>query len=217
MDSYKGTTKGKTVRNEWNHFFVEKATKIFNEKRVVIDIGGTLGLDGAKVNRPVKKETAFLIDIIKASGAEYKVLDKVPDYKPDMVGDIHDLPFSDNSVEAIFCCSVLEHVENPIRAVEELYRVLKPGGYLFMYAPFLYHYHPMKGYYGDFWRITYDGWGYLTRSFSSTEISPVFGPIATLANLTPFFYKKAGVFSWIDRLFYKGSRQTSGHNIFCIK
>jgi len=58
---------------------------------------------------------------------DYKILDQVGDYCPDIVGDIHNLPFLDNSQEAIICIAVLEHVENPIKAMEEMYRTLKPG------------------------------------------------------------------------------------------
>ena len=60
---------------------------------------------------------------------DYKILDKVADYSPDIVGDIHELPLEDNSVDAILCSAVLEHVEEPQRAVKEMYRVLKKGGY----------------------------------------------------------------------------------------
>lgn len=201
------------MKNEWDTFFVEKAEKIFSEKGQVIDIGGTLGLKPGHASRGNKTN----LDFLQPYAHKYIVLDKVPDYHPNIVGDIHALPLADNSTDAILCLSVLEHVENPIIAVEEVRRVLKPGGYALFYAPFLYHYHPEEGYYKDFYRITYDGWGYLTREFSSVELSPVHGPIATLANLTPLFYKKAGVFAWLDRLLYPKSRQVSGYNVFCVK
>ena len=42
--------------------------------------------------------------------------------------DILRLPFADSSFDTIFTSSVLEHVEDPARALEEMFRVLKPGG-----------------------------------------------------------------------------------------
>ncbi|MGB0788636.1 MAG: class I SAM-dependent methyltransferase, partial [Marinirhabdus sp.] len=42
--------------------------------------------------------------------------------------DICDLPFKNNTYDYIFCNHVLEHIPNHIKAMEELYRVLKPGG-----------------------------------------------------------------------------------------
>jgi SAM-dependent methyltransferase len=202
------------MRNEWDRFFVYYSIKIFEEKKHIIDIGGTLGLRPDKSNR-VKGETEFLLPYF--STVDYKVLDKVADFNPDIVGDIHDLPLKNDSVDAIFCCSVIEHVENPIRAVEEVCRVLKPGGYALFYAPFLFYYHPMPGYYGDFYRFTYDGWEYLTRQFSTREISRVHGPFGTLLNLIPRMSKHASWLKPVDSLLRPNSRQVSGYNVFCVK
>jgi SAM-dependent methyltransferase len=203
-----------TLRNEWDLFFHDKVKKIFEEKKEVIDIGGTLGLDRKRSNRG-KKETEWLLPYLEH--VQYKVLDKVADFNPDIVGDIHDLPLPDDSVDAIVCSSVIEHVENPIRAMEEVYRVLKPGGYAFFYAPFLYYYHPMPGYYGDFYRFTYDGWEYLTRHYASREIRPVHGPVATILNLVPFMSKRVDWLRRFDRWWRPNSRQVSGYNVFCVK
>lgn len=46
----------------------------------------------------------------------------------DVKADICDLPFADNSYDIIFCNHVLEHIPDDIKAMQELYRVLKPGG-----------------------------------------------------------------------------------------
>lgn len=200
--------------NEWNGFFREKAKKIFEEKSEVIDIGGTLGLDGGKSNR-VKAPNVWLNQYLDR--VDYKILDKVADYNPDIVGDIHDLPFPDNSVESIICSSVLEHVENPIRAVEEIYRVLKPGGYAYFYAPFIFYYHAEPGYYKDFYRFTYDGWEHLTRQFASREIAPVHGPFAAMLNLLPFLSDKVDWVRPLDSWLRPNSRQASGYNVFCVK
>lgn len=202
------------MANEWNGFFREKAKKIFEEKAEVIDIGGTLGLDRGRSNR-LKTQNQWLEQYLP--NVSYKVLDKVPDYHPDIVGDIHDLPLADNSVDAIICSSVIEHVENPIRAVEEIYRVLKPGGYAYFYAPFIFYYHAEKGYYKDFYRFTYDGWEYLTRQFASREIEPVHGPFAAMLNLLPFFSDRVDWVRPIDNLLRPGSKQASGYNVFCVK
>ncbi len=86
----------------------------------------------------------------------YKIMDPVPDYNPDFVGDIHKMTFKDGEWDALFCLAVLEHVEDPVRAVEECHRVLKSGGKALFYQPFLYYYHAEVGYYKDFWRFSID-------------------------------------------------------------
>src|SRR6185437_1199275 len=195
----------------WDTFFKDKIQKIFSEKHLIIDIGGGLRIDSLRNNRKEDKHNWILPFV---SNVDYKILDKVPDFNPDIVGDIHSLPLADNSVDAVICIAVLEHVEDPKKAMEEIHRVLKPGGYAFIYAPFLFYYHPEKGYYGDFYRFTNEGMLYLARQFSSSELCAVRGPIATAMNLLPFFSKRTRMFDYLDRWLRPHSKQVSGYNMF---
>ena len=56
--------------------------------------------------------------------------------KIDIVSDIADIPVQEASFDAILCSEVLEHVSDPVPAIDELARVLKPGGTLILTAPF---------------------------------------------------------------------------------
>ena len=51
-------------------------------------------------------------------------------YSPiaDVKADICNLPFDDNSFDVVFCNHVLEHITDDTKAMQELYRVLKPSG-----------------------------------------------------------------------------------------
>jgi len=43
-------------------------------------------------------------------------------------GTGENLPFQDNSFDVVFCCDVLEHVNDLEKAIHEVARVIKPGG-----------------------------------------------------------------------------------------
>ena len=47
----------------------------------------------------------------------------------DVKADICNLPFKENEFDIIFCNHVLEHIPDDTKAMQELYRVLKPGGF----------------------------------------------------------------------------------------
>ncbi|MCH2194515.1 class I SAM-dependent methyltransferase [Kordia sp.] len=53
----------------------------------------------------------------------------------DVKADICDLPFEDNSFDTILCNHVLEHIPDDTKAMQELYRVLKPSGMAILQIP----------------------------------------------------------------------------------
>ena len=53
----------------------------------------------------------------------------------DVKADICNLPFADNSYDVILCNHVLEHIPNDTKAMQELYRVLKPNGMAILQIP----------------------------------------------------------------------------------
>ncbi len=200
-----------------NNFYKENIKKIFTESKIVIDIGGGLRISKEKGNW-FSEGNAWIEPLLEK--VEYKIMDPVDTYNPDIVGDIHNMPFIDESQDAIICLSVLEHVEDPIRAAQELYRVLKSGGQLFVYVPFLYYYHAEKGYYGDFWRFTEDSLRFMFKNFSHFEIRRARGAIETWFKLSPFgrFRVVLNFSRFLDKVTGKDkSNQTSGFYVFLIK
>lgn len=92
----------------------------------------------------LKKETDFFISDLKVlhfapEQAFYKRFRRMEniDYTTtdlnsplaDVEADICDLPFKDNTYDVILCNHVLEHIPNDQKAMQELYRVMKPGGW----------------------------------------------------------------------------------------
>jgi len=95
----------------------------------------------------------------------------------DIIASLKELPLKNDSVDGIICDNVLEHVENPSLAIQEMYRVLKPGGYLYVSTPFLY---PFHGSPSDYQRWTKKGMEHLLRDFLIKDSSLRAGPASAL-------------------------------------
>lgn len=54
--------------------------------------------------------------------------------------DIHQMPFDNDRFDVAFCNHVMEHVDDDIKAMQEIHRVLKPGGFAIIQIPF---FHPI--------------------------------------------------------------------------
>lgn len=84
-------------------------------------------------NAPLKllhfaPEQAFYNRFKKLDNLDYTTTD-LNSPLADVKADICNLPFQDNSFDVILCNHVLEHIPDDTKAMQELYRVLKPGGW----------------------------------------------------------------------------------------
>ena len=91
----------------------------------------------------------------------------------DLVCDISNLPLKKESVDLIISIAVLEHVSNPGIIAREISRVLKPGGKIFIYIPFIQGYHASPY---DYQRYTISGIEYLFKDFRIIEVRCGSGP-----------------------------------------
>jgi len=73
-------------------------------------------------------EQCFLKRFQKLNNLNYTTTD-LESPIADVKADICNLPFEDNSYDIILCNHVLEHIPDDTKAMQELYRVMKPGGY----------------------------------------------------------------------------------------
>jgi SAM-dependent methyltransferase len=94
-------------------------------------------------------------------------VDSIPFVNTCLVADIHNLPFVDNSVDGIFCTGTLEHVEDPHRAMSEMYRILKLNCLIHLEVPFIQPFHKDPQ---DYWRWTLDGLHLFARQHGFQEI-----------------------------------------------
>ena len=105
----------------------------------------------------------------------------VPYITTDVVGFAEDLPFEDNSFDAVFSFAVLEHVKLPFAAASEMSRVLKPGGTLAVCAAFM---QPVHGYPHHYFNMTSMGLQVLFEEQINIEkqfVNSGTGPVWSLA------------------------------------
>ncbi|MEM4346979.1 MAG: methyltransferase domain-containing protein [Candidatus Altiarchaeota archaeon] len=134
-------------------------------------------LEYPTLNIGAGKNTATYGTIIKN---QYICIDICKNSKPDIVGDAHTLPFRDETFNSVICTEVLEHVEDPKKVVDEIYRVLKFNGICIVSVPFLYPIHPCSH---DYWRFTEDSLKLLFRNFKGVKVEAHGGRLAVVWNL----------------------------------
>lgn len=134
-----------------------------------------------------------------------------PEASPDRDGcdfdyDIQSMTgIADAVAGSVLCMSVLEHVEQPRKAVSEMARILRPGGIAVVSVPFFVGYHGKSGptlnpvfdrskglkvdsrhsSYGDFWRFTHEGLALMfsEAGFRRVDVHPVDGPVISRLEL----------------------------------
>ncbi len=104
----------------------------------------------------------------------------------DVAADAQQLPFPDDRFQLIECDAVLEHVRDPVRVMDEIRRVLAPGGYLHLVTPFC---HPFHEYPKDYRRFTLDGLRELSGGMEVAAEGWRTGPTATMLVFTLEYVK----------------------------
>ena len=104
----------------------------------------------------------------------------------DVAADAEQLPFPDDVFQRVECDAVLEHVRNPVKVMEEIRRVLAPGGYAHLVTPFC---HPFHEYPKDYRRFTIDGLKELAGPLEVVAEGWRTGPTATLLVMTIEYVK----------------------------
>jgi SAM-dependent methyltransferase len=102
--------------------------------------------------------------------------------EPDVVADAYDVPLDDASADTVLLTEVLEHLEDPVRALREARRLLRPGGAIIVTTPLLF---PVHGEPRDFFRYTPYGLEHVLgeAGFEGIDVRPLSGQWTTVAML----------------------------------
>ena len=114
---------------------------------------------------------------------EYVGVDVVENPNADLLGPVESLPVEDGRFDLVLCTQVLEHSDDPARAVAELHRVTAPGGRVLASTHGVQWYHPSPH---DHWRWTHTGLRLLFErngDWSRLSIDPAAGSGSALAML----------------------------------
>lgn len=109
-------------------------------KGIVIDVGGGENVGSGNFRLP-EEETKIIS------------LNRDIQSVPNIVGDAEVIPLKGNVADVVLCLETLEHIANPGKALAEIYRIIKKGGFLVLSMPFLYKIHGAPF---DFQRYTGD-------------------------------------------------------------
>lgn len=98
----------------------------------------------------------------------YFALDMQTTHLVDIIGCGEQMPFAAGEFDFVICTQVLEYVGDPSQIIAEIYRVLKPGGQLFLSAPSVF---PRDSDF-DSWRFLPNSLRMLLAGFREVEIVP---------------------------------------------
>jgi SAM-dependent methyltransferase len=155
--------------------FLRHAYDLSREPTILVVGGGTIG-NGISALYKAQDVKVIGVDVYAS-----------PNIK--IICDGHKLPFVDESFDGVVIQAVLEHVLEPHRVVEEIYRVLRPSGLVYAETPFMQQVHERAF---DFTRFTFSGHRWLFRKFREIEAGLVLGPGVALLWSIAYFVKSLG-------------------------
>src|SRR5262249_6920279 len=148
-----------------NHFLngvARAGGETFDLPAPVLEIGSyqVEGQEGiAELRQYIKAKPYIGIDIRPGPGV-------------DQIADVEELPHATGSIGSVIALSTFEHVQHFWRGLDEIRRVLRPDGVLFLSCPFSVRVH---NYPNDYWRFTPEAFEVLLKEYP-TKIVGWHGP-----------------------------------------
>ncbi len=145
----------KEIRTNVSHFVAHCAKVYDKEGTRLLDIAPQVHEGASPYFRKAKVKT---LDIVPSSGTTF--IADITDNNENLIPA--------GSFDYIVCTEVLEHTLQPFDAVDEIKRILKPGGLAFVSVPFNFRIHgPLP----DCWRFTEHGLRALFKNFEIIELN----------------------------------------------
>lgn len=139
------------------------------EADTVVDMGGTNAVSHKYFSFPKNKAKKWI------------TLNIDEEAKPDLYASIYETGLEDNFADVVICTEVFEHLEHPLLAMQEILRILKPGGTFIGSTPFLFKVH---GDPDDYFRYTESALrSVFLNKFSEVELYPMGGGLGTVGML----------------------------------
>jgi ubiquinone/menaquinone biosynthesis C-methylase UbiE/uncharacterized protein YbaR (Trm112 family) len=192
------------VASNWNKLNIEKLVKKSSHKQLLLNLGS---------GTPKEK------DKFEKLGYEMISVDINPTYfGVDAICDAHKLPFKDKSFDVVCAFEVLEHLEEPWTAINEINRVLKKNGRFLGSVAFLKEFH------SSYFHMSH--WGVIKLlEFGGFNISHLYGgqnvysrlihnifPIG-FGKISTFIYNFINTIIMRSRLFYWSIKNFKNPNI----
>jgi SAM-dependent methyltransferase len=108
--------------------------------------------------------------LLEGKHIRYLSTDIDPAYKASIICIDEAVCLASSSVDMVLCTQVLEHVDDPKKTVEEIYRILRPSGTVLLSTHGAYPWHPCPN---DYWRWTHQGLRKVFENAGFTDIEVI--------------------------------------------
>ncbi len=137
------------------------------------------------------KRSSYLHFLRVNDQARIVSIDVSPERGPDMIGNLEEgLPVKDAEFNNILCFNLLEHIFNYQNLIDESFRVLKGGGQIIGYVPFLVKFHPDPD---DYFRYSKQGLAKILSRPGFKNVQTIFigaGPLTAAWSQIEYFLPK---------------------------
>jgi SAM-dependent methyltransferase len=146
-------------------YFEQRFRDIVRPGDFVLDAGCGRGKYSAEANNDPRSYKVAGVDNFESvrqnSFLDYQVC-----------GNVNELPFGDASFDVVYGRWLIEHLENPLRALREFHRVLKPVGRLALFTTNLLHYYGAVAHVTPQWFHVW--FNCRVRKFEEVDIFPTY-------------------------------------------